>query len=111
VTVGGERLVAWLDLTGALQVVDLLAAGGPRLVDRVSSPGGRPKLVLVAPGADTDPVLAVPHSTGRLLLARPGTRRHLVADLNCDLTALVHAPRCGWFVGAHGAALIGLTHT
>ena len=101
-------LVACVDLTGALQVVDVLVEDGPRLVYRAPGAGGRASRLEVGRASDGRPTIAVAYSSGRLLLADPARTTSLVADLNCDLAALAFADRSGWYVGAYGAALVGL---
>lgn len=103
VTVRGRGLAAWLDLTGSLQIHDLLAPGGPRLTHHFPGPSGRPSRLISASGARGDDTLAVMHSTGRLLLADPSAERSIIADLNCDLVDIAWAPRSGLLVGGYGA--------
>jgi WD40 repeat protein len=107
-TVGGRRLVAWIDLTGALQILDVLSGAEPHLITRVPPIAGRASRLVVGHDRHDRPTVAVASSSGRLLLASPDTGRHVVADLNCDLAALTYTPRCGWFVGAYGAALFAI---
>lgn len=108
VVVRGRGSVAWLDLTGSLQIHDVLAPSGRRLTHHFPGPGGRPSRLVAAPGDPNTLGLAVAHSTGRLLLVDLSDDRSTVADLNCDLADLAWAPRSSFLVGAYGAALIGI---
>ena len=104
----GRPLLALVDLTGALRLLDVLRDDGPVMVLYEPALGGQPTRLLTTPDGVERQQLLLTDTTGRVRVVDLDDLRSTVLDLNCDLTGLTTAVRRGWLVGAFGAAVFGL---
>ena len=104
----GQPLLALVDLTGALRLLDVLTDDRPVVVLHEPALGGRPTRLLTGPDEPARQQLLLTDTTGRVRVVDLDDLRSTVLDLNCDLSGLAVATWRGWPIGTFGAAVFGL---
>jgi hypothetical protein len=104
----GRPLLAVVDLTGALRLLDVLAGERPVALLHEPALGGRPTRLLTGSDESARQKLLLTDTTGRVRVVDLDDLRSTVLDLNCDLSGLTVAAWRGWLIGTFGAAVFGL---